>query len=355
MDYARLVKVYLVHTPFQALSACLIAKQLGKSCAAGSAPNVLITTYNKAAVDEICGIIGYSWSDICYLPSSMGSVLGGVAKENNKIIAQYLGVLGSEHRSVEVFLCDIAWPENNACFFSTRIELTKLGVDIKYNSIPDGLVNIFNPQMPTSQYLRDCVKYLSGLIRRSARYTPFLGPITGMGRSEFSFHYSFYEHTLLGDRCKQLLINPLIKLNAKRNPTRALIVGQPFGCLVGEDQYLKDILSIANLLKEKGVEEISYKKHHRESAAIDEILLHHGIRIVISNLLVELLVVDHSFSMIASINSSALINAKIFYGDDIRCLAYKPGEYAVSVIYYRNWEKKEIDNMFLTYGVDVHS
>lgn len=276
------------------------------------AHNILVTTMSREELD-FEGVEFFFDQEICLDIKKNGIELyfnKNVKDKINKTIHNLETVL--YNKEIYLIMPHLEHPLCNALYFSLKAIKNS---NFNYATYPEGIASIV-PLKKSIKYL--CFESVKAFLSNfgGLEYSFHGSSDDALGIFEANIIYTFNPKTIKKYIKKDTKLISMKTLSKKVKPKdKILILGQPY-----DKKSISDMI-----LWSKGINtDIYYKPHPRENIKniiyYKEIL---GVKILKTNLCIE----EYfdkvgAFKNVISVNSSALINLKMMYGDVINCISY---------------------------------
>lgn len=336
------INLFITHTPFQ----IYISSQIIHSIQAFShEDNYLIIEceYDRKYLDESI------WSDVIYFDNVGGSTFGrekySKCENNYKKIQRII----NSSENINIFFSDIAWPMNNRLFFDSKLQKK-----IQYHLISDGLGLYTTPAVTFNLFCRGILKSINGWLNIGAKYRNYFGSQFGLDRFEIKKIYAPCSN-LLNNPSHMKINIPLESFSQKTvfDKTKCIFLDQPYWLLVESEDWKEIRNKVVNYIKSLEIRNLFYKNHHKGRVEEENYFKTQGFCLVTDRRCIEEIIIEEGYGTVISYDSSALLNLKVTYQNDIRCIAIYNDMIIKKENGYNENVSKKVFNLFNIVGVEV--
>lgn len=329
-----MLNVFLLHSPYQLYTAQLILRQYFLE----GARNVLVLEGGvpKGLLDS--GL----WRSVYFVKYS------STVRESRQGVREICRIIEKEMKGGggRIFLSDIAWPANNAVFFSSRFKA------VPFYIVSDGIGSYMGRRISKKMYIRNVVKSFSGALGITSPYVPYCGDNMGMSHPRVSGIYGYQSHMLSG-----MYAAPVYEIDINSSgddfcPSTCLFLDQPFKDYFSRGQWREIRVKTVSYLRRMAFDSIYYKPHPRCTEDYKEDFAFDGVVPVLDTRPAELVCADIRAGTVVSYVSSALFNIKSMHGDAVQCISLSPSHFEASLAYSGQVEKSVVD-LYKGVGVAV--
>ncbi|MGL5560176.1 MAG: polysialyltransferase family glycosyltransferase [Paraclostridium dentum] len=307
------VNIFLAHTPFQNYVANHMVYSMEEF---RNVDNILILDSNHKNLN----IKKEIWTNIIISNPAVGLKFYKNINEREMIVNNILKEIESNYNEVNIFLANISYTLNNL-FFGIYKNRRKYNFEITLNNYPEGIANLLLENIKLKQFMKDIIRNFYGLVK-CTKYYVYRGDITGIKYSDkvYSLSPEFMETV-----DKQIIAIPKLKNDniIKFENKIGIILGQPYYSMENKLEFKKMIEEMVDFMKNLGYKEIYYKPHHYEDQKLLEEVKNYVSELIIDHNPIEQYIKETQISGVIGFTSSALINLKAMYGENIECISYK--------------------------------
>jgi hypothetical protein len=302
------LNMFFVHTPLNIFTVEQMLQNLDEF---NHADNMLLL--------ESLNDIDYNphlWTAVYHLDYVGGCVMGQsnrVKAENN---LDSINKIIRDKNNIRIFLSDIQWVMNNRIFFDKRIR-----AKTTYNLYVDGIPSYIGFEISFEQAVRNLVKYCLGHLGFGVKYHPYSGRAFGEDRSEIIGVYGFNSDLIPCEPGKKRHIPTPGFSRRTLSGNSCLFLDQPYQRYFETAQWEAIQQKTLSYLLSLNGGSLHYKNHHFGRKQDEEYYSRHGFMIVHDQRCIEQFFGDLGCNIAISYSSSALLNLKLLYGDNVRCIS----------------------------------
>lgn len=301
--------IFIAHSPFQYLLANHMVNSMKEF---SRIDNYLILD----SLAYLSNPVVQHWREIVNLsPPVGGSVIG--SGNNCRKALSIIKDICSRYKHIKLFRANLEWPLNNAAIGLTA---SNLNLDIVFCNYPEGIGSlVYN--YPTMRHMfKTKVKHILGLLGGSPFFS-YKGDIMGLESSDHV--YSLLPSALKHNAGNNVTLIPILKPHViKLEKETCIFIGQNYGHHMSLRSYTDLCERAASYTHSLGYSTLLYKPHHYEDSRLGgEIFTSHGFSIVEDKASIEQLFLSRQYACAVSFTSSALVNLKLMFSNNIRCIA----------------------------------
>lgn len=308
------VKIFIVSTILEYFFARYIVKYVKEM---DEYDAILITSLDKKLIDE------KSWKSIVYFLEKKRSVFSLKNKEMAYYIKKQIENISNEYNNVYIFLPGIRNIFDNAIYkFFLK---SRLNTKYIFCILPEGNYSLYYQRQDFIDKIRMYIKVFLGKIGFFP-YTSFKSDRLGILNADIM--YSFLPKHVKFFKGKIISI-PINIVKRRKKIKKCIFLGQAIEKGM-KDNYRRKIEEIGNYINYNWKDyNLYYKPHPREDLSKTwRILSKYNFQLLLDNRTIEEIVLKNNEAItVISYWSSALINLKLFLGDNIECIAYKGFEF----------------------------
>jgi len=303
------VNIFIAHSPFQ----YLIANHMVNSMKEFS------NTDNYLILDSLSNLNNNTlnnWKEIVNLAPSVGRSVLRSGNNCRKALKTIVDIC-SGYKNINLFRANLEWPLNNAII---GLKLCNPNSNIVYCNYPDGIGSLVYNYPKFKHSVKTKLKHILGLMGGSPFFS-YEGDIMGL---EFSDRiYSLMPSVLVNRANHKLVQIPKLKpLKINIQTEACIFIGQNYDNYMSLHSYTDLSERAASYTKTLGYKELFYKAHHYDNSGVErEIFTSHGFSIIHDNTPIEDLFLSTQCACVVSYTSSALVNLKLMFSHNIRCIA----------------------------------
>jgi len=335
-----MMNIFVAHTPFHVFMAETLVKNHQEIAKYN---NVLLLEFNPPFKH-----VNYNlWSEV-HLLEHVGRHTYGhqrflMSERNIESVKKIIDGEGHPY----LFFSDIASPMTNRLFFDAYLRQK-----VTFCLISDGLGLYAMPKVTKILFIRGMVKYLNGVLHCGVAYRPYSGSVFGVDRKEIKYIYALNVRLLDCElsKKKELLIDSIEKKSFDKS--KCILLDSTGWVLYKKNDWNIIRETTVNFIKSLGVHECYFKNHpfgRREEEVYYE---KQGFNIIDSNKCAEQIITEEGFGTVVSYQSSALINLKSMYQNNIRCISLISKTWNSWSDYNENKPEKVID-LFNKVNVEI--
>lgn len=334
----RKVNIFIAHTPFQNYVANHMVSNMDEF---NNMDNILILDSNH---DNLV-IQKKSWKEIIVKNPAIGLKFYENIEQRETLLKYILDKVESQYDVMNIFVANISYTLNNL-FYGIYMNKCKYKVDITLNNYPEGIANLLLENIGSKQYIKDIIRNVYGIVK-GTRYYTYTGDITGIKYSDKVYSLS---PEFIDSIDKEIITIP--KLNNKKNANNrnqiCIILGQPYYSTENEKEFIKIMKEIVEYMNKLGYNNIFYKPHHYEDRNLVNKVSNYVDEVVYDHNPIEQYAIDNNIKAVIGFTSSALINLKSMYGNNIECISYKGLKFIKDVN-----SKQKLESIYNRIGIRI--
>lgn len=278
----------------------------------------------------------------CHELDASGSLREQSFRDNLTSAIRFAREAISKHRAAVLLLASLEWGPNNAIYAANRSNPS-----LRVEMIEDGMSTYLAAKAPIKQKIRRMVRFIYGALHGIPYRLYFNGHALGLDLQDVSrVHVSAPE--LLSHSGGKTTRMQWPMSDQATVPASGLFLTQPYTAQWG-DAYLECVTSFF-AASGTGIMDWAVKFHHFST---DDEVSHFtslGYQRLDTLEPLEQVIMRSSYGVICSVNSTALLTAKLILGDRVRCVAICPTRF------YPKWEQRDDTDLLgilLKAGVEV--